>query len=412
MEEEDQKPSPTASSGSKGEEKKDASSFAEDRRPLELDGAKMSPPPAAANRPKMTLVDVQNAFPAESSEERIVMEHIERTDPTVSHQPCLDEMVSRGGRLYTAPSSRLTDSDRSRPLLVERATSIPVELVETLQAEKMEEMQKEDRRAAMERSKSRKSFRTKTDVTMPKTVEDELFELTNILRPRQSMILENTSDSDAEENEKEEEAVEHEDETKPLTQQMAFAKTAAGMFQNLQKQVAKRTPSFSGLSIVGTKRNEDGEHRNDSESSKLSIVSSHRKSALQNMREVERIIKRNQKSIYHYVKMAMLWLVLPSTAVAFLLYYVFDNPGAAIIYVPSNSTNSSSTITYSVRTVSNDQPSYSWLILFFGVRQVITFGLAFGCQHLVVTYYQQAGLNFVLVGPMFRLLIIQAKVSY
>ena len=123
-----------------------------------------------------------------------------------------------------------------------------------------------------------------------------------------------------------------------------------------------------------------------------------------NMLEVKGMLERNRKNMKEYIRKAMMFLIIPCTIIAFFLYYVLGNPGADVIYVPVNETSDTTE-----RVVSNDQPSYSWLFLFFGVRQVITYGLAVGLAYLTVSYYQQAGIKFTIVGPMGRLMIIQAK---
>jgi hypothetical protein len=376
---------------------------------------------------KVTLSDVQNAFPAESTEERIVMEHIERTDPTMGDATENDEnweTLPTGNRIYKAPPPPTTRAtSQSSSSLLDQATALPPELVASMQEEKVQQMMEEERKASLERSKSR---RRQTGLTHqppffhkgPKTVENELFELTNMLRPRQSGEYENTTNADANDDaEGGSPEVEVEEEMKPLTQTQAFAAHAAGMFQHLTKKVERRSPSFPGVASFGgdSRRNSNngGAESDGDKHSRHSTAHKQFQLAMENVKEVERIIERGRKSIFQYARTMFLFIILPCTAIAFLLYYAFDNPGADIIYVvdPNAITNTTDPDANTPqRIVSNTQPSYSWLFLFFGVRQVITFGLAVGLQHLTVTYYQQAGLNFTLVGPMGRLLIIQAKV--
>jgi hypothetical protein len=369
------------------------------------------------NTPKVSLADVQNAFPAEPSEERIIMQHIELTDPTMGQQNENWTTTPNGNR-------------NSRSSLLDQATALPPELVKTMQEEKVQQMLQDERKASLERARSRKGISHqpgfyKKSAGGSNTVEDELFELTNLLRPRQSGEFDKKNvegDTDEEDNTTEQE------ELKPLTQTQAFAANAAEMFQRLTKKVGEHTQSFtSKIGEGGTES--DGENSTHSRYSPKTSLHKQVHIAMQNMKEVERIILRGRKSILGYARTTFLLIVLPSTVVAFLLYYVLGNPGANIIYVEdpnANVTHSNSSVPFAntepisflsesqsvtnIRIVDNDQPSYSWLILFFGVRQVITFGLAVGFQYLVVAYYQQAGLNFTLVGPMARLLIIQAKV--
>ncbi|KAL3920681.1 MAG: hypothetical protein SGILL_003135 [Bacillariaceae sp.] len=375
--------------------------------PTNADAAEEDSKPA----PKVTLSDVQETFPFESNEERHVMEHIERIDPTIGETEAAEEEASAmiGGRLYNAPSSGLTGSERSKSsLLLGDATSLPAELVESLQSEKLEEMKEESRRKAMERSKSRNTSKSSSQSVGKKksgghTVEDDLFELTNQLRPNQAFIhlapvaedgsLGDTSADDDTDEEK-----------VPLTQAQTFAHNAAGMFHKVSKGVETRRSSLFGSGNAKEGDEPDSNHGRSSLHSKTQTV-------VDNLKEVERIVARGKKSIKQTIRNAMFVLILPCTAIAFFLFYVLDNPGAVVIFVPTNGTQapSSNSFESSTRVVSNEQPSYSWLFLFFGVRQVITFNLAVGIQYLLITYYSQAGVNFLLAGPMTRLLIIQAK---
>lgn len=53
-------------------------------------------------------------------------------------------------------------------------------------------------------------------------------------------------------------------------------------------------------------------------------------------------------------------------------------------------------------------PTISWWILFLGVRQVITIGLAQGAQHVIIYYALK--INFSgMMGPTVRLFLLQAK---
>ncbi|KAL3918072.1 MAG: hypothetical protein SGARI_007561 [Bacillariaceae sp.] len=78
--------------------------------------------------PKVTLSDVQETFPHESSEERIVMEHIERTNPTVGNEDGEYEVTEGGQRIYKAPASRMSSSIKSATSLLQDGTALPPEL--------------------------------------------------------------------------------------------------------------------------------------------------------------------------------------------------------------------------------------------------------------------------------------------
>jgi hypothetical protein len=191
-----------------------------------------------------------------------------------------------------------------------------------------------------------------------------------------------------------------EEELRPLTSAEKFAANAAGMIRHMKVSLGQRDNNNNNGGD-----NDGGDNSNRPPgiaASGLATLKQTNHDNFTNMLEVKYMLLRNRKNMRHYVQRAMLFLIIPCTIIALFLYYVLDNPGAEVIYVRVNST------TYE-RIESNEQPSYSWLFLFFGVRQVITYGLAVGVQYLMVSYYQQAGLKFTLVGPMVRLLIIQAK---
>ena len=200
----------------------------------------MPPPPPAVT--KLSLSDVQNAFPQEAREETTVMDHIERTDPTTKSSTTGG---GGGGRLYVAPSSGLTASTSgtsASSLLLDQATGIPAEFIQSMQAEKLEEMKAQEERIRMERTRSRlvslgsipeieqqdSNTTTRTAGRHKKTAtlstEDELAELTNYLRPRQS--IEGIEEGDEEEQER-----------KPLTSAQKFAANATGMINNMKASI-------------------------------------------------------------------------------------------------------------------------------------------------------------------------------
>jgi hypothetical protein len=79
-------------------------------------------------------------------------------------------------------------------------------------------------------------------------------------------------------------------------------------------------------------------------------------------------LSQKKPSAMRYLGNVAFFLVVPSIAVAFLLYYAFGNPIA------------------NKNQDADGYASYSWLLLFFGVRQVITFTLAILTQVLLVDF--------------------------
>ena len=99
-------------------------------------------------------------------------------------------------------------------------------------------------------------------------------------------------------------------------------------------------------------------------------------------------------SIATYVKHVFLWLVLPATSVAAVLYYGLSNPSMSTGYDPDT----------------KSYPSVSWFILFLCVRQTITFSLAKMTEIFLIDFLAlKTRFLLRILGPLFTLLIVQAK---
>jgi len=95
------------------------------------------------------------------------------------------------------------------------------------------------------------------------------------------------------------------------------------------------------------------------------------------------------RSIYWYCKVALLYLILPSTGIAAILYYLAENPA----------TDRDSVMA-----------SVSWWFLFIGVRQVVTFSLALGTQLILIDFLSiRVGGTLRVLGPWGSLGLVQAK---
>ena len=72
--------------------------------------------------------------------------------------------------------------------------------------------------------------------------------------------------------------------------------------------------------------------------------------------------------------------------------------------------DASSDVSQCIMTVKGPGPTVSWWVLFLGVRQVITLGLARVAQFLILTYaLKMTYCGTLPIGPVTRLFLLQAK---
>ena len=362
----------------------------------------------------VTLRDIQNAVPQESQEESFVMDKIEQNDPSI-----LDFIRDGEEEDDEDDDSNLMTS--SRRSTFSKGTSLPDVIVESMQEEKRQKQQRQHRRQKTQDSSisnssgitnpsrlNNKTVSIKSKSSKPKTIEEELFDLTNSLRPQQSMVNLVPSNIDNEHNDISSENVdgttniEVEEELRPLTQAEKFANTANQMLENIAET------DIADLE----EQQQEGEGGEGGSLSPRS--SSRRKKKLQNndhwqnMQEIKRIIHSNRTNILRYARGFMLYMILPATFVAFLLFYAFGHPQFESKKDVVSNRNEEEEDGISISSILS-RPSYSWIVLFFGVRQVITFSVALAIEWLVITYYQEPGIKFKIVKPMARLFIIQAR---
>ena len=102
----------------------------------------------------------------------------------------------------------------------------------------------------------------------------------------------------------------------------------------------------------------------------------------------------HKKSLVTYSKSMLLWLFLPATSVAAVLYYGLGNPSMSSGYDPDTQL----------------YPSISWFILFLCVRQVITFSLAKVTEIFLIDFLAlKTRFLLRLLGPLLSLLVVQSK---
>ena len=135
-------------------------------------------------------------------------------------------------------------------------------------------------------------------------------------------------------------------------------------------------------------------------------ISSHYKSKRQSMMaiaqdkfrddwEVWRAFFRLRRSaLWAYCRTVMMYLILPATGIAAILFYLAGNP-------PTGE---------SVDDSPGAKASASWWLLFVCVRQVLTFSLALATQAFVIDFLALGTrVLLYLLGPILTLLLVQAK---
>ncbi len=107
-----------------------------------------------------------------------------------------------------------------------------------------------------------------------------------------------------------------------------------------------------------------------------------------------------------FLRLARL-IMLPSLGIATILFYLFPNPPTGYNH-PENENVDAETI---IGPKGNENPaSYSWLILFYGVRQMITLELARFSQLIIIDFFTIRTKIFPkALGPTLALMVVQAK---
>lgn len=400
--------------------------------------------------PRISLVDVQNAVPRETLDERTVMAHIERTDAgrddveydndedgddhhytglnlpdrNLEHEisfveqatalnPEFMEAVQQQSK-HDDRHQRKNDHDDNDNLSLPRhnndVPSSPRNVDTTVSTPKQQQQQPLQSQRTLRKMTSQ-SGRSQRKVSTKISIEEELFELTNFLDPLQFSDetkkesdrsgggghSQNTTtvgdagtagddatpaDDDGGLDDHDEMSPLHPSQPEPTTQTQAFGANAARMFANVKGGVQRNVNRLGNDALRANHRLSSQLHSVQDRFNDGSGTSHQANTAQQQLhqgeeshermevlREVHRIIKRNRHGAWAYFRRILCWLILPCLGIALLLYYALGNPNGRVKAGGGN--NSSDSDKY---------PTYSWLFLFFGVRQVLTFALAVAIQ--------------------------------
>ena len=116
--------------------------------------------------------------------------------------------------------------------------------------------------------------------------------------------------------------------------------------------------------------------------------------AKEDLNYLDHFFVAKKKTAYMYAKSVFVFLILPATAVAAILFYGLGNPLMKTGADPKT----------------NTLPSISWFILFLCVRQVITFSFAKVTETFIIDFLAlKTPILMRMFGPLVTLLIVQSK---
>ena len=374
----------------------------------------------------VTVKHVQNAQPVESLEERTIMQSLERSDPTGKSSRHFDKMLSVA------------------KLAVDDLVQTPERHLSSLHSGDEDEAETLDELFALTKSINKIDAELQQDDTLH-------------VQPAHTPPAEIFQDAE---------------DTRHNTQGDQFAANAGHLFRRFERQNRRRNGGLQ-RSNANVKSAKGGGKGGLGKGGRKERRKFKKHKFINSIQPFNDYLKNNNSHVWSYVK-TILFIIVPFTAAAALLYYVFDNP---IVNVDSNSsildsllirpstpaptpaptnvtalniTNSTvptpAPVPFKFRQnqpttppsggglnvfggvpaqapnvkiveteegaivaeVTEQYPSYSWWVLFLGVRQVVTFGLAKGVGFLIC---QSAIMfpSFALCSPMMRVFILQAK---
>jgi hypothetical protein len=129
------------------------------------------------------------------------------------------------------------------------------------------------------------------------------------------------------------------------------------------------------------------------------------KKAKDDFKDFEEWLKYRQYNLWAQVKFLLFFIMIPSTGIASILFYLAGNPPCGY---KTCTTEQQGNIGIFVNAAY--QASASWWLLFIGCRQVITFTMARVMDSFIIDYValQTRYMNLIL-GPYLTLAIVQAK---
>jgi len=115
--------------------------------------------------------------------------------------------------------------------------------------------------------------------------------------------------------------------------------------------------------------------------------------------------------VWYYLRVVVLHLIIPATALSAILFYLADNPPTGVVErTDAADSNSTIFIASAPNVYDNSTASASWWLLFICVRQVVTFSLAMLLQFLIIDFLcLGTRVMLRLLGPVLTLLLAQSR---
>lgn len=165
---------------------------------------------------------------------------------------------------------------------------------------------------------------------------------------------------------------------------------------------------------------EEGQAGDDNNGKEKKVANNSYEAFKAEFKDFNEWLKFSRKGVWTYLKIIFFYLIFPSTGVAALLFYVFENPpcgtqAECIKFQNSFRRNATDTEESdgSLRSLiigRSETASISWWLLFLGARMVITFSLALAAQGYIIDFLALRTRWFVKVfGPFLTLMIVQSK---
>ena len=439
MEEAPSQPPPASASGNSSNRNLPAAT-SQPRPPTVADHLLSSTRTASSTRSvhsKISLKDVLREHPSEPEEETRIMEDLDTMDPTKARKksvafetmPGLEEQISLlvqpldkpehiNGVLSEIPNDH--SQDQQQPMTVEEQLCAATNALNDLHRQTAAAAKAANLAAASDPETG--GLDGATMLQLPDPAD---------LPPPPGEIYRGSANSHYTPDDFDEEIED--------TQFNQFAANAGKIFHKFQKKENRKNRRRRTYKNSGRKHSDGTSIRTNQTTSTVGTLGGMMTPSFEILREFREIIGSNRSGMWRYIRLRLMYIIIPATGLACLLYYVFENPTGIIDIddptdddISGNSTNTtndddhwidilpelrnsteiilaaaSPTPTPTVEDGEEEQASVSWLILFIAVRQVITWMMATGLQFFIVACATK--LSYGYVGPITRLVILQAQ---
>jgi hypothetical protein len=175
---------------------------------------------------------------------------------------------------------------------------------------------------------------------------------------------------------------------------------------------ASDPPKQTTVEIPQATDDKKQEQANDSDSDDVDDYTQRtwkRNKARKVLRDIQAAVSPQQFSTYGFFKVGLLFILLPCTGVAFILFYLAGNPPTGIVD-SDRSKEEGILINKDGDEISGDVASASWWLLFIGVRHMSLLLLAKFFEVVIIDILSvRTKCSLQLLGPWATLFILQTK---